>query len=923
MILYKIAAKRLRQTDALIISGIYLFNPAIYINSTIWGQVDSIFTLGVVLILYYIVNKKHERAFYVYAIATLIKPQTILFTPILLLACFEEVFVDYDSDKLSSTWIPFAWTFRAQIFKKYIVNAVAAIGVMFALILPFGVSEVVKQFTKTLGSYDRASVNAYNIWTMFGLNWHLQTDKFLGITYRGYGTFFIIVILVVTVIFFFTMKKKKSKYFLLAAFVNVCMFTFSVRMHERYLFPALILILIAFLYKPNKHLLVSFGLLSVAHFYNVAYVYLTYPDHFDWDDKTPNHASVIMVLVVMYFLFIVYRYYFKNKKDNTNYKEVKTTVSKKQKKNNFGITPSSATMKFTKFDWICMLLIIGIYSIFAIRDLGYKEAPETGWEQTKENEAITLDFGKKVNIGEINYYLGNYENRTFDIYTSDDTMSWKKISPADDGTDFNMCSVFKWDTFSIQKQARYIRLVSTKECAVIKELYLTDPDGKHLVPINTRQYKNLFDEQTTFDPAKSFRSGTYFDEIYHARTAYEYIHGLYSYENTHPPLGKIFISLGIRMFGMNPFGWRIMGTLFGIAMLLVIYLFGKKMFRKTSIASVVTILFAADFMHFTQTRIATIDVFVTFFVILMYYFMYCYTKQSFFDTKLSKTFVTLLLCGISMGLGIACKATGVYAAVGLAVIFFWNLSIRYREYRYACQDVKGTTNGISHEYVVKNFASKTWKTIGFCLIAFIVIPFIIYLLSYLPFSDGTDAGLLKRMFDNQVSMFNYHSHLVATHPYSSWWYEWPTMVRPIWYYSNEISSNVAEGISAFGNPLVWWVGIPSFIYMIYLAVKERDRKAIFLIVGYMAQYLPWFFVTRITFIYHYFPSVPFVILMIAYSIVRLVKRFPKVKYGVVVYVAVACILFFMFYPVLSGQPVAKSYVNHFLRWFDSWVLLVK
>ncbi len=46
------------------------------------------------------------------------------------------------------------------------------------------------------------------------------------------------------------------------------------------------------------------------------------------------------------------------------------------------------------------------------------------------------------------------------------------------------------------------------------------------------------------------------------------------------------------------------------------------------------------------------------------------------------------------------------------------------------------------------------------------------------------------MLTNQTSMFNYHSGLEATHPYSSSWYQWPTMVRPIWYYSGYLTDAV-------------------------------------------------------------------------------------------------------------------------------------
>ena len=69
----------------------------------------------------------------------------------------------------------------------------------------------------------------------------------------------------------------------------------------------------------------------------------------------------------------------------------------------------------------------------------------------------------------------------------------------------------------------------------------------------------LTDEPETVPLEATYENSTYFDEIYHARTAYEHILGLEPYENTHPTLGKLLISLGIRAFGMNPFGWRFMG----------------------------------------------------------------------------------------------------------------------------------------------------------------------------------------------------------------------------------------------------------------------------------------------------------------------------------------------------------------------------
>ena len=177
-------------------------------------------------------------------------------------------------------------------------------------------------------------------------------------------------------------------------------------------------------------------------------------------------------------------------------------------------------------------------------------------------------------------------------------------------------------------------------------------------------------------------------------------------------------------------------------------------------------------------------------------------------------------------------------------------------------------------------------------------------------------------------MFSYHSALEATHPYSSTWYEWPIMERPIFYYSKILEGNIRQGISSFGNPLVWWAGIPAFLYMLYLAVKKRNGTATFLCIAYLAQFLPWTLVSRCTFIYHYFPSVPFVTLMIGYAFLQIKETayFQKHRKGfyllLIGYTLAAFILFLLFYPVLSGKPVSSDYVAKVLRWFDSWVFVI-
>ena len=91
----------------------------------------------------------------------------------------------------------------------------------------------------------------------------------------------------------------------------------------------------------------------------------------------------------------------------------------------------------------------------------------------------------------------------------------------------------------------------------------------------------LIDEQDTVPEKPTYENSMYFDEIYHARTGYEHAHSLYTYETTHPPLGKVFMSWCIDLMGMTPFAWRFAGTMTGILMIPAIYLLAMQLMKRT------------------------------------------------------------------------------------------------------------------------------------------------------------------------------------------------------------------------------------------------------------------------------------------------------------------------------------------------------
>lgn len=969
-LIYKIARTRFKESTAMICFFLYVFNPAIYINSSVWGQVDSVLTFFVLYMLYYLTKEKYSYAIMAFALGALIKPQMAFFFPILLFACFRGAFLTRIDNR-------YKFEFNSSRFFTILLWAFLGIGSILLLMCPLGFSKVINQYLNTVGSYNYASVNAYNLWEFLGQNWKEQTNTFLGLPFYIYGYGAIVVAVILSGLIFFMGKlKEDTKLYLSAAFLLITIFMFSVRMHERYMYPALALLFIVYLTKPDINMYIMYAMFSVAHFYNVSHVLFFFDaENFDWEAAVPKTIAFFTLIVYGLFVYITVLYVKNANQESTEplpqIKDGKGKIQKSQGKGQTEPMPmkkkqynqnkmmfrSSGKVKFTKWDWLIMLGITVVYALVAFHNLGYNYAPETEYKVETVDTTLTFHFPEGTQISKVSVYNSYHENRQFLIESLDtDTNTWVRI--VGNNKEFKypvFASVFKWNSIELTKicdaatQDDYVykedepnditstnihgnttcikmTTKSTEDTTNLLEMVFLDKDGNIVTPTNTSDYPELFDEQDLYDPTESYRSGTYFDEVYHARTAYEFLHGLPTYEWTHPPLGKILIAVGVSIFGMNPFGWRFMGTLFGVLMLPFIFLFARRIFKKTWIAGVTCLFFAVDFMHFAQTRIATIDVYITFFILIMYYFMYQYTTESYYDKKLYKTLLPLGLSGVTMGLGIASKVTGAYAAVGLAVIFFANLYNRYKEYRYACNDPEGTTNGMEHSYVISKFKKNTIITLLFCVLVFLVIPFIIYTLSYIPFINKyrfEDLGLLERMWINQGDMFHYHAYLKATHPFSSTWFEWPIMARPIYYFARDISSTMAEGISSFGNPLIWWGGIVAFIGTIYYTIRDKDRAGAFLLVSYLAQYLPWVLVSRCTFIYHYFPSVPFVILMLAYCIYHLMTERPKLKTAIIIFIALTVILFVMFYPVLSGMPVSKVYVNYFIRWFESWVLLYR
>ena len=466
-------------------------------------------------------------------------------------------------------------------------------------------------------------------------------------------------------------------------------------------------------------------------------------------------------------------------------------------------------------DLLPLLIILAVYAIVAFTNLGSTKDPQSFYTFEGDNDSVVIDLGEQKEISSIMYYSGLYPG-DYDLYYSSNGSNWVRLRDANAQPDANgdvndaamhqsYADLFKWQYASIGDTSistRFIRIVARTLPMELGELALYDEHGR-LVNVSGVD-SVLLDEQNTIPDSPSWFNSMYFDEIYHGRTAYENIKNIYPYEITHPPLGKIIISLGIRIFGMTPFGYRFMGAFFGVLMLLPLYILLKNMFGKTKVAMCGTLLFAFEFMHFTQTRIATIDTYGVFFTLLSFLFMWRWMTAPY-TAKLRTTWLDLFLCGLSFGLGCACKWTVLYAGVGLAALWLLRAIMKYRAV------------GLGH------YGRELLGTIGLSVLFFIVIPVIIYCLSYIPYGLAlgykmpgmlTDGNYYKLIWDNQVYMLTYHNGVNQTHPYSSRWYQWLFDVRPILYYL-QYNGETKSAFGAFNSPLISWAGLAALISIVF------------------------------------------------------------------------------------------------------------
>lgn len=417
----------------------------------------------------------------------------------------------------------------------------------------------------------------------------------------------------------------------------------------------------------------------------------------------------------------------------------------------------------------------------------------------------------------------------------------------------------------------------------------------------------------------------------------------------HPPLGKWTIALGIKAFGMDPFGWRVGSAVAGTLAVTAAAMLAQLLFGSVLWTFVAGLLLATEHLSVVLSRLALLDVHLELWVVTGFLFLVLdrrwidrRTPRDLPDGSGPRRVPSPLwrpwryAAGAALGAAFAVKWSGALAILAALVISIgWETTRRRRT-----TERRGAA-----------FASALSRESFGLLLAFLVLPLVVYGAAFLPWLNhfGWDVG---RLIDTHVGAAKFHLDLRSTaldpdtgtmtpthYAYSRPW-TWLLMTRPVRIATTDLAA-AGRGILAIGNPVIFWGSLWALPYLVIAWIRKRDWVAGFLVLAVSVQYLPWLVVARPQFLFYVAPFIPFLVLGFTYLLrdladARLIVREPDGRVAVdpgtgspavstshpyrpiaVTLILASVALFVWFFPVLTWISISDAR-ERLILWFPGW-----
>jgi dolichyl-phosphate-mannose-protein mannosyltransferase len=424
----------------------------------------------------------------------------------------------------------------------------------------------------------------------------------------------------------------------------------------------------------------------------------------------------------------------------------------------------------------------------------------------------------------------------------------------------------------------------------------------------------------------------------------------------HPPVGKWMIWLGMELGGgaTNPFAWRLASAVVGIAAVFLLVRIARRLFASSIMGVVAGFLLAIDGQAIVHSRTALLDQFLMFWVLVAFGCLVLDREQA--RRRLADRVSAIveaggsvarygpslgfrwwrLAAGVSLGLACGVKWSGLYfvAVFGLLTVL-WDVTARRRAGIGRWAEDSLLTDAIPAFLQIVPVALVTYVASWWSWIATSGG----YYRDWATNNPDAKAWLpdwLESLWYYHTQMYSFHRGLESEHAYAAHPLGWIVQWRPTSFFwertaagegtcGADVQNGCATAMTALGNPLLWFLAAIAIVATIVLGVWLRDWRALAVLSGTVAGWLPWFaFADRTIFTFYSIVFTPWVILTLVYPMVVALERsrWRQGKGGVLAVVAavVAAITLVSvaFYPFWSAMEVPYDYWRQVFR-FQNWV----
>lgn len=282
-------------------------------------------------------------------------------------------------------------------------------------------------------------------------------------------------------------------------------------------------------------------------------------------------------------------------------------------------------------------------------------------------------------------------------------------------------------------------------------------DGNHKFVSATKEkgtFANTCDEQGAFNPFKNINTLSQ-KEIQLSGAVDNLINfkGGYVSKNANP-LGVAITSIGVLAFGNGPFGLRIMGFLFFIATLYLLFFFAKKLFNSAISGVIALLLYVLAGIGISIVTTSGIESITTFFLLASFYFAANYYIKAKDGKSARVNSNNLIVCGLTYSLAVS---VSIYAIFALPALLFICL---YPGIKAIIQTRKTfvTSSGLEKEYAREKYNRTTSLVVIKSILGFIVMPIILVVIAYgIAFPTYTSyygKNLFASIFENHKMAFS-------------------------------------------------------------------------------------------------------------------------------------------------------------------------